>query len=399
MVGMLYALPVTEREGSFAVYRPQHCDSSNHESPLYIFYPTPKQRDLVLMISFILPIISVIATGIASAVVEVQGNISSMQVLISVQYTVSGAIDLVWSCIVLYYGVNFSFILRSHILNTETRDNMPLAIFVLKNLKSGSPARYLLVMVRIMMISSSIVLILAGSLANLRAWSGENFLRPENETFFHIVAVIWSCTITIAHFVQLVLIVLHSLRNKDIIAQDLGTDGLPKHDAMNGQNSLGKLTLHLQTQTAWSQTSNTLNQMLSEFATVPMSGVDPHESSMRQGDDLREHSIPLGDEQSEMGGEEDEDLKNRVARSAIVPFSEIANETQNAAQANVTSDSSRTETEPEPQLQEFRMLQLQHQSSLRRIQTLKSNQQRRRKPWRQNNSARYKIICRMYSRV
>ncbi|KAF9982528.1 hypothetical protein BGZ75_006099, partial [Mortierella antarctica] len=150
MVGILYALPVTEQEGSFAVYRPQQFDPSNHESPIYVFYPTPKQRDIVLLASFALPVITVLATGIASAVKEVQGNIGSMQVLIAVQYASWGAFELVWACIVLYYGLNLALILRAHIMATDTRDNISPAAFGFRDLKSGSPARYLLVMVQIM---------------------------------------------------------------------------------------------------------------------------------------------------------------------------------------------------------------------------------------------------------
>ncbi|KAF9291882.1 hypothetical protein BGZ68_001436, partial [Mortierella alpina] len=168
-------------------------------------------------------------------------------------------------------------------------------------------------------------------------------------------------------------------RNKAVNTQDLENNPSPKHGTEDGQQSLGKLTLHLQTNTSWSQTRNTLDQVLLELAKVPISRDGPREPSMRLGDDLCESSTRSRDAQSEMG-EGDEDLKNRVARSAIVPFSDIAGETLDPVTTAVAAASSSGFLEQEPQLQEFRMLQLQHQSSLRRIQTLKSKQQKQRKP-------------------
>ncbi|KAF9961593.1 hypothetical protein BGZ72_002906 [Mortierella alpina] len=275
----------------------------------------PRPRDIVLLVSFALPVILVIATGIASAILEVQGNISSSQVLITVQYTAWGAIELVWACIVLYYGLNFALILRSHIMVTEARNNLPPKAFGLANLKSESPARYLLIMVQITVTARGILLVLAGSLSNLRAWSGEDFLGAENEILSHVVAVMWTCPITIIHLVQLILIALHCRRTRAAIAHDLVANGSPKHGTVDGQNSLGKLTLHLQTNSSWSQTSNTLERVLFELAKAPFAGDDLRELSIRPGDDLYEPSIrPGGDAQSEMG-EEDEDLKNRTLKS------------------------------------------------------------------------------------
>ena len=278
----------------------------------------------------------------------------------SVQYTAVGLQEYSWSAIVLYYGLKFTFVLRAHITATETRDNIPPKAFGFGDLKSGSPARYLLIMVRITVTARGSILLLGGSLANIRAWEKGDFLRPENERWSHVMAVTWTCLITVAYFVQLTLVAVHCSRNRRNSVNGLRKKTSTLQVMMNVQSSMNALTLHFSTENSESGSGTSLERALSRLA-----------KAYRPGQELTESSISSEDAQT-VADVDDEDLRKRVARSAIIPHSAMIKMEDTTPADAATSDFSSKAIEQDSEMREFRLLQLQHQSSLRRIRALKS---------------------------
>ncbi|KAF9576959.1 hypothetical protein EC968_000084 [Mortierella alpina] len=275
VIGSLYAIPVTECEGTFAVYRPQIMDPASPKSPIYLFYPTPNQRNAILAVNLAIPIIVGITFCVASAALKELGHLDTAGVLYSLNGTVWGATELMWACIVLYYGLKFTFILRAHIMVTEARNHLPLVAFGLADLKGGSPARYLLIMLQISTGGALIALFTGGLMTMLWAWFKDALTKPENEKGTHFVAVLWTCAIALVYFAKLSLIALHCNCAKRERARSLGAGGILQEPAIvHNHNSNERLTLQLRTNNSWPEASEALERALSVVARGPYTDND-----------------------------------------------------------------------------------------------------------------------------
>ncbi|KAF9958947.1 hypothetical protein BGZ70_009044 [Mortierella alpina] len=148
-VGLLYAMPVTTREGIFAVYQPETSYGTKPLPPIHVLAPTTSQRNIMLIIGATYPAIFGAGLGIASGVMHDRGNTRMAYILLLAQY--SNWVLILWSMAVMffYYGLKYTFILRANIIIAETELKAPRAAFGIGNLKSRSPARFLFIQLQI----------------------------------------------------------------------------------------------------------------------------------------------------------------------------------------------------------------------------------------------------------
>ncbi|CAO3569437.1 unnamed protein product [Mortierella alpina] len=360
VVGVLYAIPVTECKGTFAVYQPQKLDPSSPKSPIFLFYPTPSQRDAILIIGLAFPIIFGMAPGVASAALEEQGHLATSRILYSVQNTAWAATELVWACIVMYYGLKFSFILRAHIMATEARDHLPLVNFGPADLMSGSPARYLLAMIQISAGGGCLALSTAGLVTIVWAWFEDTLARPENERWSHLITVAWTCGATLIYFIKLGLIAVHCNRNKRERVRGLGACVSQESAVVVRQDSSERLTLHLETNESCSEATKTLEHALS---VITIGRRPVNEEAWRAG------GAQYGTDECEY-----EDHSNScVHPSAAMGLCKL---TKEAGVSGATT----TFFQQDPQVQAFLLLKHKHESLVQRIEDvqLDHKQQRRR---------------------
>ncbi|KAF9573786.1 hypothetical protein EC968_008065 [Mortierella alpina] len=148
-VGLLYAMPVTTREGIFAVYQPETSYGTKPLPPIHVLAPTTSQRNIMLAIGATYPAIFGAGLGIASGVMHDRGNVRMAYILLLAQY--SNWVLIMWSMAVMffYYGLKYTFILRANIIIAEAELKAPRAAFGIGNLKSRSPARFLFIQLQI----------------------------------------------------------------------------------------------------------------------------------------------------------------------------------------------------------------------------------------------------------
>ncbi|CAO3569441.1 unnamed protein product [Mortierella alpina] len=271
-----------------------------------------------------------------------QGHLETAAILESVHYTVFGVQEYAWSLVVLYYGLKFTFVLRAHITATEARDHIPPKTFGLRDLKSGSPARYLLIMVKITVAARGAILLFGGTIVHIRAWEGGDFLRPENEHWSHLMAVVWTCAITIAYTAQLTLIAVHCSRNRPKSVNNFES-GISPLQMASGDRGLDMLTLHLNTDRLGSGSEISLDQALSRLAKAYQSGEPPTDFSMR-----------LDTDRSREADKDEEDLRKRVPRSIPISRSVISLVKEASKPGAAGPRSSSIANEQQLGMQEFR---------------------------------------------
>ncbi|KAF9282926.1 hypothetical protein BGZ68_005655 [Mortierella alpina] len=177
-VGLLYAMPVTTREGIFAVYQPETSYGTKPLPPIHVLAPTISQRNIMLAIGATYPAIFGAGLGIASGVMHDRGNARLAYILLLAQY--SNWVLILWSMAVMffYYGLKYTFILRANIIIAEAELKAPRAAFGIGNLKSRSPARFLFIQLQITGFGGCAVTLLAGALCLLWVLFHDRILSP-----------------------------------------------------------------------------------------------------------------------------------------------------------------------------------------------------------------------------
>ncbi|KAF9582040.1 hypothetical protein BGW38_000740 [Lunasporangiospora selenospora] len=197
-VGLLYAMPVTTREGIFAVYQPEVVYGSKPLRAIHVLTPTTVQKNVVLIMGAVYPSIFGAGLGIASGALQDHGYMDTSHVLMLLQY--SNWVLILWSMAIMffYYGLKYTFILRANIIIAEAALKAPRAAFGLGNLKSRSPARFLFIQLQITGFGGSAITVLAGALCMLWVLFKPKILRMENAILPHIMAIFWTCLIALA---------------------------------------------------------------------------------------------------------------------------------------------------------------------------------------------------------
>ncbi|KAG0296145.1 hypothetical protein BGZ97_004622 [Linnemannia gamsii] len=238
-VGLLYAMPVTTREGIFAVYQPETSVSGKTLRPIHVMIPSNTTKNIILAIGCLYPTVTGIGFGIVSGVLYDRGNYEGSRIAMLLQY--SNWVLIFWSLAVMffYYGLKYTFILRANIIIAEAELNAPRSTFGIGNLKSRSPARFLFVQLQITGFGGSAVTITGGGgclawvVAQQQILSMDNIAIPLTGAFF------WTTAMTIAFFVLIALVGAQTVRNR--------RRGL--HQPSNGQSDGGHRSLPRQEST------------------------------------------------------------------------------------------------------------------------------------------------------
>ncbi|KAF9363086.1 hypothetical protein BGX34_004904 [Mortierella sp. NVP85] len=213
-VGLLYAMPVTTREGIFAVYRPETAFGAKPLRPIHVLTPTTVQKNAMLVIGAIYPSVFGAALGIASGALHDQGHVDASRVLWICQYANWVLIMYVMAVMFFYYGLKYTFILRANIIVAETALKAPRAAFGIGNLKSRSPARFLFIQLQITGFGGCAVTVLAGSLCLMWVFCQRRILSMKSDELPHTIAFFWTCAMAVAFFVVMILITAQSVRNR-----------------------------------------------------------------------------------------------------------------------------------------------------------------------------------------
>lgn len=242
-IGLLYAMPVTTREGIFAVYQPETSVSGKTLRPIQVIIPSNTTKNILLAIGCLYPTVTGMGFGIISGVLYDRGNYDGSRIAMLLQY--SNWVLIFWSLSVMffYYGLKYTFILRANIIIAEAELNAPRSTFGIGNLKSRSPARFLFVQLQIMGFGGSAVTLAGGGgclawvVAQQKILSMNGIAIPLTGAFF------WTTAMTIAFFVLLALVGAQTVRNRRRGLHQLsngqsdGHPSLPRHE--NTHNSSG----------------------------------------------------------------------------------------------------------------------------------------------------------------
>ncbi|KAF9910522.1 hypothetical protein EC991_006340 [Linnemannia zychae] len=229
-VGLLYAMPVTTREGIFAVYQPETSVSGKVLRPIHVMIPSNTTKNILLAIGALYPTVTGMGFGIISGALFDRGNIDGSRIAMLLQY--SNWVLIFWSLAVMffYYGLKYTFILRANIIIAEAELNAPRSTFGIGNLKSRSPARFLFVQLQITGFGGSAVTIAGGGgclawvVAQREILSMPSIAVPLTGAFF------WTTAMSAAFFVLLALVGAQTVRNR--------RRGLHQHS--NGQSDNGQ---------------------------------------------------------------------------------------------------------------------------------------------------------------
>ncbi|KAF9545998.1 hypothetical protein EC957_010272 [Mortierella hygrophila] len=214
-VGLLYAMPVTTKEGIFAVYQPEVVFGEQPLSPIHVLTPTTVHKNVFLVMGAVYPTIFGAGVGVASALTsQMAGYEHVSRILLLVQY--SNWVFMLWLMAIMffYYGLKYTFILRANIILAEAALKAPRAAFGIGNLRSASPARFLFIQLQITGFGGSAVTLLAGTLCMIWVLYRDEILSMTDVIWPRTMAFFWTCAIAVAYFVIMALIAVQSVRNR-----------------------------------------------------------------------------------------------------------------------------------------------------------------------------------------
>lgn len=214
-VGLLYAMPVTTKEGIFAVYQPEVVFGEQPLSPIHVLTPTTVHKNAFLVMGAVYPTIFGAGVGVASAATsQMAGYEHVSRVLLLIQY--SNWVFMLWLMAIMffYYGLKYTFILRANIILAEAALKAPRAAFGIGNLRSASPARFLFIQLQITGFGGSAVTLLAGTLCMIWVLYRDEILSMPGVVWPRTMAFFWTCAIAVAYFVIMALIAVQTVRNR-----------------------------------------------------------------------------------------------------------------------------------------------------------------------------------------
>ncbi|KAF9152501.1 hypothetical protein BG015_005189 [Linnemannia schmuckeri] len=214
-VGLLYAMPVTTKEGIFAVYQPEVVFGEQPLSPIHVLTPTTIHKNVFLVMGAVYPTIFGAGVGVASAATsQMAGYENISRILLLIQY--SNWVFMLWLMAIMffYYGLKYTFILRANIILAEAALKAPRAAFGIGNLRSASPARFLFIQLQITGFGGSAVTLLAGTLCMIWVLYRDEILSMPDVILPRTMAFFWTCAIAVAYFVIMALIAVQTVRNR-----------------------------------------------------------------------------------------------------------------------------------------------------------------------------------------
>ncbi|KAF9977345.1 hypothetical protein BGZ75_010329, partial [Mortierella antarctica] len=214
IVGLLYTIPVTRREGSFGIFEPEHTDGCDYHELVQLIYPTPLQNNILIVVFLFTVLTIAVGPAIISALLYQRGSFEASKVWLTVRHAVWIWIFAALAMVFGYYGFKFTRILKMNIIIAETRLGMPHTRFGLTNLKSKSPARFLFIMQQVTVfgaVALGIAIVLTvSSFISFR----DQILGAKLGLFSHGYAFAWTCTLPFFGAAKLLLVHMQLNRNR-----------------------------------------------------------------------------------------------------------------------------------------------------------------------------------------
>lgn len=277
-------MPVTTREGIFAVYQPEVAFGATPLPPIHVLTPTTVQKNFILAMGLIYPTVFGAGLGIASGVLHDKGYEDASKVLLYLQY--SNWVLILWAMAVMffYYGLKYTFILRANIIIAETALKAPRAAFGIGNLKSRSPARFLFIQLQITGFGGCAVTVLAGSLCMIWVIFRDRILDMQQDRWPHVMAVLWTCAIALAFFVCLALIAAQSIRSRRRSLNEPSTTTLSHSGPSTAQKSSSNRNSKQGAQQGGVHGSDPEARLTQQYSYDDQSSVDSEKHSMERLD-------------------------------------------------------------------------------------------------------------------
>lgn len=214
IVGLLYTIPITRREGFTAIFEPERADGCDYYEPIELIYPTPFHTNIFIVLTGF----TVLAFGVGPVVLSVvfynRGDFEASKFYQNLPYALGIPIYFSLGYVFLYYGVKFTRIIKTNIIRAETRLGIPYTRFGLTNLLSKSPARYLFIMQQITVFGALAVEMVITFFLSSYMLLKDRILSAKQGLFSHCYALVWTCALPSVGAVQLALVHVQLIRNK-----------------------------------------------------------------------------------------------------------------------------------------------------------------------------------------
>lgn len=204
-------MPITQREGIFAVYVPEVVGSPLPS--IQILAPTPIQKNCMLVAGIIWPLAAA-SFGIVSGVRHDRNDIGGAVFWFQVQYSTWVTLLFSLSLCFYYYGFKYMFILRANIIIAEEALNTPSNSFGIGMLASKSPARFLLATLHVTGIGGGSTTLVAGSIAIVWLLMKEYILTRPDERWIHFMSYVWTTNMAPAYSIIFILTHRLSVRSR-----------------------------------------------------------------------------------------------------------------------------------------------------------------------------------------
>ncbi|KAF9950740.1 hypothetical protein BGZ72_007659 [Mortierella alpina] len=212
IVGVLYTIPITKREGHVAIYEPDRVEGCEPQWPVSLIYPSTLLNNLFIINSpFIITILG-IGPSLVSALLYDRGDYEAARVWLTVSHIAWSGIIFVLVPLLLYYGIKFSRILKINIIIAETRLGVPPSRFGISNLMSKSPARYLFIVLQITVFGASVFAMLAALMMSSFGIFRDQLLSAKLGLFSHFYTFAWTCVLVFVMIVKLILVHIQLVR-------------------------------------------------------------------------------------------------------------------------------------------------------------------------------------------
>ncbi|KAF9980064.1 hypothetical protein BGZ65_005603, partial [Modicella reniformis] len=208
-------MPVTTRQGIFAVYQPETAFNARPLPPIHVLTPTTGQKNFILIMGAVYPLIFGFGAGVTSAALAQKPGYEKLsKTFLIIQY--SNWVLILWAMALMffYYGLKYTFILRANIVIAEAALKAPNAAFGISNLRSSSPARFLFIQLQITGFGGAAATLLAGSLCLIWVLYREKILSMHEQELPHTIAWFWTCAMTVIYYVITSLIAVQTVRNR-----------------------------------------------------------------------------------------------------------------------------------------------------------------------------------------
>ncbi|KAF9927551.1 hypothetical protein BGZ67_007438 [Mortierella alpina] len=214
VVGVLYTIPVTRLSGNIAIYEPERTVGHGAHKSIRIIHPRPLLNTIFLFAAPTITFILGVVPALISAYLYDIGDYKSSKVWLEVRHWDWSVLFVTMSVMDIYYGIKFTRILKINILIAESIQGTPCTPFGLSNVRSKSPARFLLITHRIFLVG----LISLGTVFAIAQTASivfrDTLAKAGISLYTHFCTVMWTCTLPVATLIFLMMVHVQLLRNK-----------------------------------------------------------------------------------------------------------------------------------------------------------------------------------------